>query len=64
MVLGEGILILDQEKIPYQPGKRFDIPAKKLHGFITQTKTLFLSIQSPPIYNRETQTVDLHYADK
>lgn len=61
MVLGEGSFILDQAKIPYRPGKRFVIPAKKPHGFITHTKTLFLSIQTPPIRNKHTGKVDLHY---
>ncbi|HRD68513.1 MAG TPA: cupin domain-containing protein [Legionella sp.] len=61
MVIGEGTLILDQNQMPYQPGMRLDIPAKSAHGFITKTKTLFLSIQSPPIHDYETGTVDIHY---
>lgn len=61
MVLGEGFFILGENKIAYRPGLKFDIPAKIAHGFLTETKTLFLSIQSPPIRNRETGKVDLHY---
>ena len=61
MILGEGMLVLGDNKLPYRPGMRLDIPAKVAHGFITHTKTLFLSIQSPPILNRETGKVDLHY---
>lgn len=61
MVLGEGIITLDNNQVPYRPGMRWIIPAKTAHGFITKTKTLFLSIQSPPIRNYDTGTVDLHY---
>ncbi|MBN9231538.1 MAG: hypothetical protein BGO90_01170 [Legionella sp. 40-6] len=61
MILGEGTLILGDEHCLYQPGLRFLIPAKMPHGFITQSTTLFLSIQSPPIHNQEKDTVDIHY---
>ena len=64
MVLGEGVFILGENKIPYRPGQRLDIPAKTPHGFLTSTRTLFLSIQSPPIRNRETGKVDLHYVQE
>jgi mannose-6-phosphate isomerase-like protein (cupin superfamily) len=64
MISGEGVLILDENIVPYQPGQRLDIPAKAMHGFLTNTRTLFLSIQSPPILNHETKHVDLHYVQE
>lgn len=63
MILGEGELILANEKIPYQSGMRIDIPKNTPHGFLTTTETLFLSIQTPPIRNRQTGSVDLHYVE-
>jgi quercetin dioxygenase-like cupin family protein len=61
MVLGEGVFVLGENEVPYRPGQRLDISANVPHGFLTKTRTLFLSIQSPPILNRETGEVDLHY---
>lgn len=61
MIFGEGLFILGDNKVPYHPGQRQAIPAKTPHGFITNTPTLFLSIQSPPIQNLKTGKVDLHY---
>lgn len=64
MVLGEGVFVLGEDEVPYCPGQRLDISAKVPHGFLTKTRTLFLSIQSPPIRNRETGEVDLHYVQE
>lgn len=63
MIIGEGDLLLANEKIPYQPGMRIDIPKNTPHGFLTNSETLFLSIQTPPIRNRQTGEVDLHYVE-
>lgn len=63
MVLGEGELILGENSMAYHAGLRFNIPAKMPHGFVTRTKTLFLSIQSPPIRDVKTNTIDLHYVE-
>lgn len=63
IVLGEGVLMLDQREMAYSPGHRVVIPAKCVHGFKTSSKTLFLSIQSPPIRNVETGEVDIHYLE-
>lgn len=63
IAMGSGIFQLDQTLMPYHAGERILIPAGVLHGFITETRTLFLSIQTPPILNPETNFVDLHYAE-
>lgn len=64
MVLGEGVFVLGEDEVPYCPGQRLDIPAKVPHGFLTKTRTLFLSIQTPPIRDRQTGEVDLHYVEE
>lgn len=61
MVFGEGIFICGEKELNYQPGMRLDLPEKTPHGFLTHSETLFLSIQAPPILNRQTGVVDLHY---
>jgi uncharacterized RmlC-like cupin family protein len=64
MVLGEGVFVLGEDEVPYRPGQRLDIPAMVPHGFLTKTRTLFLSIQTSPIRNRQTGAVDLHYVEE
>lgn len=61
IVSGSGTFLLGDSCIGYQAGKRIVIPAGFLHGFNTDTPTLFLSIQSPPIINSVTGQIDLHY---
>ena len=61
MLYGTGLFYLDNETISYKPEMRINIPRGVLHGFKTDTATLFLSIQSPPIINNETQDIDLFY---
>lgn len=63
IISGTGEFILDKQQIQYNPGLRIHIPAGALHGFRTKDKTLFLSIQSPSIIDRNTQEVDLYYED-
>ncbi|WP_131783384.1 cupin domain-containing protein [Legionella gresilensis] len=63
MILGEGLFLLGKNEVSYQPGMRFDLPEKTPHGFLTDTETLFLSIQTPPIRNYQTGEVDLYYAE-
>ncbi len=63
MILGEGVFILGENEIPYKPEMRLDLPEKTPHGFLTDTETLFLSIQTPSILNRQTGEVDLHYVE-
>ncbi|MDF2867950.1 MAG: hypothetical protein K0S11_1420 [Gammaproteobacteria bacterium] len=58
---GYGTFLLGDKCIDYRTGKRIVIPAGLMHGFNTQTRTLFLSIQSPPIIDPTTGEVDLHY---
>ena len=61
IILGEGTFILGDDTINYYPGKRVLIPAGTLHGFNTKTRTLFLSIQSPPILSQTNDDIDIHY---
>ncbi|RDI42085.1 cupin domain-containing protein [Aquicella lusitana] len=64
IVSGKGTFRLCNTDEEYYPGKRILIPAGLLHGFNTDTLTLFLSIQSPPILNRESGSVDLYYENE
>lgn len=61
IISGTGLFQLAEDLIEYHPGMRIDIPAGVLHGFKTNTPTLFLSIQSPPIINPENGEIDFHY---
>lgn len=61
IVCGEGSLRLGKQFFSYKPSHRFVIPAKTLHGFKTETNTLFLSIQSPPIINPDNGKIDMVY---
>lgn len=63
IISGTGIFLLGSHAIDYHPGRRVIIPAGILHGFKTDTRTLFLSIQSPPIIDPQTQQIDLHYQE-
>jgi|GEM_PF-4529009 quercetin dioxygenase-like cupin family protein len=63
IIYGLGRFQLGSRLLDYKPGMRIDIPAGITHGFRTDTSTLFLSIQSPPIINTETNEIDLHYAN-
>jgi quercetin dioxygenase-like cupin family protein len=64
IIHGTGRFILDKKNIHYHPGQRIEIPAGMLHGFLTDTRTLFLSIQSPPIIDRGNDSIDLYYGDE
>lgn len=48
-VLGTGIIIIDGQEKPYKPGSSFFIPKASRHGFQPTTRTLILSIQTPPV---------------
>lgn len=61
IIWGRGVFLQDDQKEPYDKEHRFVIPAGLKHGFQTTTETLFLSIQTPPILNRETEELDLYY---
>ncbi|STX51502.1 Cupin domain [Legionella busanensis] len=63
IILGEGFFLSGKNEISYQPGMRFDLPEKTPHGFLTNTETLFLSIQTPPILNYQTGVMDLYYVE-
>lgn len=61
IILGSGTFMLDEKSIEYNAHKRIFIPAGAMHGFHTHTRTLFLSIQSPPILNPENEHIDIYY---
>lgn len=61
MVIGEGIIILGGKEIEYKPGDSYDVKKGISHGFKPRTRTLFLSIQNPPIKDPETGHVDVEY---
>lgn len=61
IITGQGYFVLGHQQHAYSNGSCFDVPAKKLHGFHTQTHTLFLSIQSPPIIDPLDGSIDLYY---
>lgn len=63
VISGTGFFQLAENSIAYKPGIRIDIPAGVIHGFKTNTPTLFLSIQSPPIINPDNGDIDLHYVN-
>jgi quercetin dioxygenase-like cupin family protein len=60
-VQGEGILYLNGRPELYIPGKRVMIGKGVLHGFSAHTQTLFLSLNTPPIFNPKTQAIDITY---
>ncbi|MCF6777683.1 cupin domain-containing protein [Thiotrichales bacterium 19X7-9] len=64
IIFGTGIFLLGENKVKYKQNMQIDIAKNVLHGFVTNTKTLFLSIQSPPILDPKTSTIDLHYLQK
>lgn len=61
IIWGRGVFLQDAESKPYDKEHRFVVPPGLKHGFQTTTETLFLSIQTPPILNRETAELDLYY---
>jgi len=61
IVNGRGRLQLGAESVEYEPHMKIAIPSNTLHGFATETETVFLSIQSPHIIDPVTGEVDIHY---
>lgn len=61
MILGEGKIILGDKKKQYKAGNVFNVTRGMKHGFEPKTKTLFLSIQNPPIKNPKTGKEDIHF---
>lgn len=62
IIQGDGVFLCGDRVEPYHKGQRFSIPETVKHGFQTNTETLFLSIQTPPILDRDTGQLDLYYA--
>jgi mannose-6-phosphate isomerase-like protein (cupin superfamily) len=58
---GTGIITLKDKAFRYQAGDQFNIAPGLLHGFSTETKTVFLSINDPPILDEETGKVDIDF---
>ena len=61
MIKGKGIILIHNDVKEYKTGDTFTIPHGIAHGFHTQTTTLFLSSQKPPIINEESDTIDIAY---
>lgn len=63
IILGKGIIILGKKENNYGPGSYFVIARNTPHGFKVKEQTLFLSIETPPIIDPETQGVDVEYIE-
>lgn len=61
IISGTGDLLLGGQRLPYKAHQRFILPNGVPHGFHTQEATFFLSIQSPPIIDKNTGSIDIHY---
>jgi len=61
MISGTGKIILNKKEKSYKPGDAFLIKSGIWHGFKPKTKTLFLSVQTPPIKNRKTGKEDIEF---
>jgi mannose-6-phosphate isomerase-like protein (cupin superfamily) len=62
-VSGRGTITLDQKRLPYNAGDRVTVPNGVAHGFATSTRTVFLSVNNPPISDRDTGESDFHYPE-
>jgi mannose-6-phosphate isomerase-like protein (cupin superfamily) len=60
-LVGEGEVLLDDEVHPFIPGTIIDVLAGVMHGFNLREETIFLSVQSNPIQDRETGEIDIRY---
>lgn len=63
IIAGSGMFHYGNRDIEYQSGMRVIIPAGTLHGFTTQSRTFFLSIQTPPIIHPVHGEIDIHYPE-
>jgi len=61
IVIGEGIIILNGREIEYRVGDSYGVRRGMSHGFKPRKRTLFLSIQKPPIKDPRTGHVDVEY---
>ena len=59
-ILGSGLIVLDGKNLSYKKGDMFTIKKGMKHGFKPETETLFLSVQTPPIKNKQTRKEDIH----
>jgi len=58
---GDGLITTDDGKINYTVGSIFYFEKKMFHGFIVNSETQFVSIQSPPIKNSGKENEDIHF---
>lgn len=58
---GSGQLLLDGQSFPYKKGSVYHVPSGVLHGFVIEESTIFLSVQSNPIQDRNTGHIDIRY---
>ena len=62
IICGDGFVIGQGDaKYPYKSGEIFYFEKGTYHGFIVESITQFISIQSPPIINHKDNTEDLHF---
>jgi len=60
-VMGSGEVTLGNEVYEYRKGSVFNVPTGVKHGFTVEQDTIFLSMQSQPILNKETGEKDIRY---
>lgn len=58
---GTGKVIIGAEEIEYKEGLVCTVPAGVMHGFVHDEETIFLSVQSNPIQDRNTGEIDIRY---
>ena len=58
---GNGFIIINGKDISYGPGDVFSVLRGTPHGFRTKDRTIFLSIQSSAILDRQTGKMDFRY---
>jgi len=61
IIVGSGKIILDDKERHYNVGDFFEVPKGMFHGFVPAERTLFLSIQNPPIKSLKTGKEDIHF---
>jgi len=60
-IFGESLIILNGKEHKYKKGNTHVITKGMKHGFKPETDTLFLSIQTPPIKDKESGEEDIHF---
>ena len=61
LIAGNGTIVLGAIEKTYQANQCITIPAGMRHGFKTNSETVFLSIQTPSIIDKQTGEIDIYY---